>query len=109
MRGHGKEDIRSTRDESLFNYNKEAVSLKRSTSLLVRSQKWMTTELQEVFKKFNVNRDGKISTLKLGSIIGSLEQAALEQELENMICEVNGDDDGCISFLKSRDENQNDK
>ncbi|KAL2330038.1 hypothetical protein Fmac_017619 [Flemingia macrophylla] len=70
---------------SLFNHNKEVVSSRHSTSLSARSRTRMAAELDEVFKKFDVNGDGKISTSELGSIMRSLGQATLEQELENMI------------------------
>jgi calcium-binding protein CML len=70
----------------------------RSTSLSVRSRTRLAGELEEVFKKFDVNGDGKISASELGSIMGSLGQPTSEQELNNMIREVDGDGDGCISL-----------
>ncbi|KAL2319258.1 hypothetical protein Fmac_028227 [Flemingia macrophylla] len=54
----------------------------------------MAAELEEVFKKFDVNGDGKISALELESIIRSLKQAASEQELKKLIHEVDDDGDG---------------
>ncbi|KAL2326942.1 hypothetical protein Fmac_020369 [Flemingia macrophylla] len=41
-------------------------------SLLVWSRTRMATELEEVFKKFDVNINGKILALELGLIMGSL-------------------------------------
>ncbi|TKY60977.1 calcium-binding protein CML25 [Spatholobus suberectus] len=87
--------------KSLFNRSKEEIpsaTPSRSTSLSVRSRARLATELEQVFNKFDVNGDGKISASELGSIMGSLGQPATEQELENMIREVDGDGDGCISL-----------
>ncbi|XVF85441.1 hypothetical protein PTKIN_Ptkin17bG0118500 [Pterospermum kingtungense] len=55
-------------------------------------------ELEEVFKKFDVNGDGKISSFELGSIMGSLGQQPSEEELQKMIKEFDADGDGFISF-----------
>lgn len=83
--------------KALFNRSNTSSSF-RSTSLSVRSRAHLVEELEEVFKKFDVNGDGKISTSELGSIMGSLGQHATEQELDNMIREVDGDGDGCINL-----------
>ncbi|XP_050248730.1 probable calcium-binding protein CML25 [Quercus robur] len=55
-------------------------------------------ELEQVFKKFDVNGDGKISPSELGSIMGSLGHPATEEELEKMIVEVDADGDGFIDL-----------
>ncbi|XP_023551072.1 probable calcium-binding protein CML25 [Cucurbita pepo subsp. pepo] len=55
-------------------------------------------ELQQVFKKFDVNGDGKICSSELGSIMRSLGQAATEEELQSMIEEVDADGDGYIDL-----------
>ena len=55
-------------------------------------------ELEQVFKKFDVNGDGKISASELGSIMGSLGHPATEEELQNMIVEVDADGDGFIDL-----------
>ncbi|XP_010250152.1 PREDICTED: probable calcium-binding protein CML25 [Nelumbo nucifera] len=55
-------------------------------------------ELEHVFRKFDVNGDGKISWSELGSIMGSLGHLATEEELQKMINEVDLDDDGFIDF-----------
>ncbi|XP_020233086.1 probable calcium-binding protein CML25 [Cajanus cajan] len=55
-------------------------------------------ELEYVFKKFDVNGDGKISSSELGSMMRSLGQAATEEELSKMIGEVDADGDGHISL-----------
>ncbi|XP_022775692.1 probable calcium-binding protein CML25 [Durio zibethinus] len=55
-------------------------------------------ELEEVFKKFDVNGDGKISSSELASIMGSLGQRPSDEELQNMIKEFDADGDGFINF-----------
>ncbi|XWS22878.1 hypothetical protein CRYUN_Cryun29cG0073900 [Craigia yunnanensis] len=55
-------------------------------------------ELEEVFKKFDVNGDGKISSSELGSIMGSLGQQPSEEELQKMIKEFDADGDGFINL-----------
>ncbi|XVE74644.1 hypothetical protein DITRI_Ditri12bG0033800 [Diplodiscus trichospermus] len=55
-------------------------------------------ELEEVFKKFDVNGDGKISSSELGSILGSVGQQPSEEELQKMIKEFDADGDGFINF-----------
>ncbi|KAL2336232.1 hypothetical protein Fmac_010678 [Flemingia macrophylla] len=81
---------------------KEVVSSRHSTSLWVQLRTRMAVELEEVFKKFDVNGNRKISASELGSIMGSLGQVVSKQELENMIREVNGDGNGCIILLDYR-------
>ncbi|KAL5100891.1 hypothetical protein RYX36_005218, partial [Vicia faba] len=82
--------------KSLFNRNPSSSSTaSRSTSLFVHTRARLAGELEEVFKKFDINGDGKISASELGSIMGSLGQPASDEELNNMICEVDGDGDGC--------------
>lgn len=55
-------------------------------------------ELEQVFKKFDVNGDGKICASELGSIMGSLGHHPTKEELENMIKEVDSDGDGFIDL-----------
>ncbi|XP_039065769.1 probable calcium-binding protein CML25 [Hibiscus syriacus] len=55
-------------------------------------------EIEEVFKKFDANGDGKISASELGSILKSLGQRPSDEELENMIKELDVDGDGFIDF-----------
>ncbi|XVF02905.1 hypothetical protein REPUB_Repub04eG0215100 [Reevesia pubescens] len=55
-------------------------------------------ELEQVFKKFDVNGDGKISSSELGSIMGSFSQQPSEEELQKMIKEFDADGDGFINF-----------
>ncbi|XP_030471579.2 probable calcium-binding protein CML25 [Syzygium oleosum] len=67
----------------------------RSSSMGSRSQ---IEELEQVFRKFDANRDGKISASELGSIMGSLGHPETEEELAKMICKVDSDGDGFIDF-----------
>lgn len=55
-------------------------------------------ELEQVFKKFDANGDGKISWSELGSIMGSLGQPATDEELRKMVREVDADGDGFIDL-----------
>ncbi|XP_065856460.1 probable calcium-binding protein CML25 [Euphorbia lathyris] len=67
----------------------------RSHSLKIRPQ---IDELEQVFSKFDVNGDGKISSSELGSIMSSLGHQANDEELQNMIKEFDSDGDGFIDF-----------
>ncbi|KAL8196429.1 hypothetical protein R6Q57_024724 [Mikania cordata] len=55
-------------------------------------------DLEQVFNKFDVNGDGKISSSELGSIMGSLGHRHSNEELGNMIKEVDADGDGFIDL-----------
>lgn len=55
-------------------------------------------ELEQVFKKFDVNGDGKISSSELGSIMGCMGHCPTNEELEKMIVEADGDGDGFIDL-----------
>lgn len=74
----------------------EASLHSRSSSQTSRAR--IEEELEQVFKKFDVNGDGKISAEELGSIMGSLGSPATEEELSIMIREVDSDEDGFINL-----------
>lgn len=84
--------IRTTSSESPY------PSLKNSRSTSILSRVRIHGELEEVFKKFDVNGDGKISASELGSIMSSLGQPASEEDLMIMIKEVDADGDGSINL-----------
>nr|GMD18435.1 probable calcium-binding protein CML25 [Ipomoea batatas] len=70
--------------------------ISRTSSFNSRAR--LEDELEQVFNKFDVNGDGKISWSELGSIMGSLGHVATEEELKAMIREVDGDGDGFIDL-----------
>ncbi|KAK7308672.1 hypothetical protein VNO77_42292 [Canavalia gladiata] len=74
------------------------VSHTQSSSSFPFSRAQFNEELEHVFKKFDVNGDGKISASELGSIMRNLGQATSEEELDKMIHEVDSDGDGHISL-----------
>ncbi|KAI3963215.1 hypothetical protein MKX01_030345 [Papaver californicum] len=53
---------------------------------------------EQVFKKFDVDGDGKISYVELGSILSSLGYEATAEELEVMVKEVDSDGDRFIDL-----------
>ncbi|GAB2229961.1 hypothetical protein Drorol1_Dr00014217 [Drosera rotundifolia] len=63
-----------------------------------RSNAQIIEELEKVFKKFDVNGDGKICSSELGSIMRSLGEDLTESELKIMIEEVDSDGDGFIDL-----------
>uniref|UniRef100_A0A6N2M275 EF-hand domain-containing protein n=1 Tax=Salix viminalis TaxID=40686 RepID=A0A6N2M275_SALVM len=67
----------------------------KSPSIRLRPQ---AEELEHVFKKFDVNGDGKISSAELGSIMANLGHQATEDELQTMITEFDADGDGFIDL-----------
>ncbi|KAI7993826.1 Geranylgeranyl transferase type-2 subunit alpha 1 [Camellia lanceoleosa] len=58
-------------------------TISRSSSLNSRAH--IEEELKQVFNKFDVNGDGKISSSELGSILSSLDYPATDEELTMMI------------------------
>ncbi|CAO2820172.1 unnamed protein product [Amaranthus hypochondriacus] len=82
------EDANSNLKNPLFN----------SFSSSSRSFNVNTEELEHVFKKFDVNGDGKISSSELGSLMGSLGQEVTKEEIDSMIREVDSDGDGFIDI-----------
>lgn len=84
----------TTTTNSSANLN-SPTTLAPSTSVTNRAH---IAELEQVFKKFDVNGDGRISASELGSIMGSLGHPANEEELQSMIKEVDKDGDGFIDL-----------
>ncbi|GAA0141983.1 calmodulin-related [Lithospermum erythrorhizon] len=68
----------------------------RVSSINIRAR--MEEELGQVFKKFDVNGDGKVSASELGSIMRSLGTPSTTEEVAAMIKEVDGDGDECINL-----------
>ncbi|KAK8657420.1 hypothetical protein V6N13_035661 [Hibiscus sabdariffa] len=87
---------------SILNQNEKQQSPKSTASAMQTPPRNSTQinlqELEAVFKKFDANGDGKISSSELGSIMGSLGQKPTDEELLNMIKEVDDDGDGFINF-----------
>lgn len=57
-------------------------------------------ELETVFKKFDVNGDGKISCGELGAIMASLGHPCTDEELQCMVREADADGDGFIDLAE---------
>ncbi|KAJ4894662.1 putative calcium-binding protein CML25 [Raphanus sativus] len=77
-----------------------------------RSGKTEVRELEAMFKKFDVNGDGKISSKELGAIMASLGHEVPEEELQKAVAEIDKKGDGYINleefvelFTKGMDQN----
>ncbi|KAI4357551.1 hypothetical protein L6164_001491 [Bauhinia variegata] len=92
--------------KNLFNRKKKLVPSTTGTPIMSRSPSLsshqsriqLAAELEQVFKKFDVNGDGKISASELGSIMASLGEPTSEEELIGIIKGVDSDGDGCINL-----------
>ncbi|EPS63975.1 hypothetical protein M569_10810, partial [Genlisea aurea] len=83
----------------LFNRKAKASSGAMNSTPSMNSRAQIEEELEQVFKKFDVNGDGKISGSELGAIFRSLGgEAMAEEELKSMIREVDSDGDGFIDL-----------
>lgn len=54
-------------------------------------------EHERIFKRFDANGDGKISSSELGETLKTLGSVTLE-EIQRMMAEIDTDGDGFISF-----------
>ncbi|KAL7606272.1 calcium-binding protein CML24 [Lactuca sativa] len=57
-----------------------------------------TIDVEKIFKKFDVNGDGKISSSELGSILSALGTVAPEEEIKVVMKEIDKDGDGFIDL-----------
>ncbi|KAI3500200.1 hypothetical protein L1887_36017 [Cichorium endivia] len=57
-----------------------------------------SNDVEKIFKKFDVNGDGKISISELGSILGALGTVTPEDELKAVMKEIDTDGDGFIDL-----------
>ncbi|KAL6573128.1 hypothetical protein OROHE_002604 [Orobanche hederae] len=55
-------------------------------------------EVEEIFRKFDSNGDGKISLTELGSILGSLGSATSADGVARIMSEMDSDGDGFIDL-----------
>lgn len=92
----GKDDGSQNGADPVNNTTDRSPVASRTSSF--NSRERIEEELEQVFKKFDVNGDGKISWSELGSIMGSLGHQPNEEELKNMIKEVDADGDGFIDL-----------
>lgn len=65
-------------------------------------------ELEDVFRKFDSNGDGKISKSELSSVMAALESRATEEEIDRMMKEADTNKDGFVSFDEFVDANTKD-
>ncbi|GAA0152841.1 calmodulin-related [Lithospermum erythrorhizon] len=84
-----------------------------SHTYLVNQPKNIEEELEKVFKKFDVNGDGKICSSELGSIMTSLGNPSSDEEIAKMIKEFDLDGDGHLDLqefieLNTKDINSED-
>lgn len=57
---------------------------------------------ERIFKRFDANGDGKISSLELGEALKTLGSVTAD-ELQRMMAEIDTDGDGFISFQEFTD------
>uniref|UniRef100_A0A7N1A5U9 EF-hand domain-containing protein n=1 Tax=Kalanchoe fedtschenkoi TaxID=63787 RepID=A0A7N1A5U9_KALFE len=86
-----KKSSTSSRSPSAVDGAEAAEIFTRSPSSNAEAQ---IDELRQVFERFDVNGDGKISSSELGAMITSLGQTATEEEIQRMIIEADKDGDG---------------
>lgn len=73
-------------------------SSSRMLSSLESEDTNLVQELTETFKRFDLNGDGKISHVELGTVLRSLGDNLTNSELENLVKEVDADGDGFVDL-----------
>ncbi|XP_058109001.1 polcalcin Phl p 7-like [Magnolia sinica] len=56
-----------------------------------------TAEVERIFKRFDANGDGKISSSELGDVLRNLGSVSAD-EIQRMMAEIDTDGDGFIDF-----------
>jgi calcium-binding protein CML len=75
-----------------------APSLSPSPSSSTRNLPASDAELERVFRKFDLNGDGRVSRSELAALFASVGHAATDDELARMMEEADADGDGFISL-----------
>ncbi|KAJ4974346.1 hypothetical protein NE237_007520 [Protea cynaroides] len=60
-------------------------------------------ELEKVFKRFDANGDGKISSTELGNVLNALGPETSLEEIQRMMTEIDTDGDGYIDLKEFAD------
>ncbi|KAJ0980905.1 hypothetical protein J5N97_009160 [Dioscorea zingiberensis] len=64
-----------------------------------------SSDLEQVFKKFDSNGDGKVSSSELAGVLHTLGEILTEEDVKAMMAEVDTDGDGFISLEEFIDLN----
>lgn len=80
------------------NSNPSAMNSSSSSTSTPSRVRLEEDELEQVFKRFDVNGDGKISSSELGTIMNNFGHQIDEDSLQTIIKEADSDGDGYINF-----------